>query len=59
MGIRLALDDFGTGYSSLSYLQNFPIDRIKVAQEFVGELLTISGHVEIVKAILSAACIST
>ncbi len=35
LGVRIALDDFGTGYSSLSYLANYPISRVKIAQELV------------------------
>lgn len=35
LGVRIAVDDFGTGYSSLSYLANYPISRVKVAQELV------------------------
>lgn len=35
LGLRLAIDDFGTGYSSLNYLTNFPVDRIKIAQELI------------------------
>jgi EAL domain-containing protein (putative c-di-GMP-specific phosphodiesterase class I) len=35
LGLRIAIDDFGTGYSSLSYLTNFPVDRLKIAQELV------------------------
>ena len=35
MGVRIAIDDFGTGYSSLAYLSRFPVDEIKVPQEFV------------------------
>jgi EAL domain-containing protein (putative c-di-GMP-specific phosphodiesterase class I) len=34
-GVRIALDDFGTGYASLTYLRRFPVDVIKIAQEFV------------------------
>jgi diguanylate cyclase (GGDEF)-like protein len=35
-GVRIAIDDFGTGYASLTYLRRFPVDLIKIAQEFVG-----------------------
>ncbi|MFO1080290.1 MAG: bifunctional diguanylate cyclase/phosphodiesterase [Reyranellaceae bacterium] len=34
-GVSIAIDDFGTGYSSLQYLRTLPIDRLKVAREFV------------------------
>ena len=38
-GLRIAIDDFGTGYSSLDYLRRFPVDRIKIAQNFISELI--------------------
>ncbi|MDY6982313.1 MAG: EAL domain-containing protein, partial [Pseudomonadota bacterium] len=54
-GLRLAIDDFGTGYSSLNYLRRFPVDRIKIAQNFIAELTSNNGDAAIVKAALSLA----
>lgn len=34
-GVAISIDDFGTEYSSLSRLKELPIDRIKMAMEFV------------------------
>lgn len=34
-GLSLAVDDFGTGYSNLGYLKDFPIDSLKIDQQFV------------------------
>ena len=35
LGVAISIDDFGTEYSSLSRLKELPIDRIKMAMEFV------------------------
>ena len=56
MGIRICIDDFGTGYSSLSYLRRFPIDTVKIDQNFVRDLDSNSaGGAAIVSAVISMA----
>jgi EAL domain-containing protein (putative c-di-GMP-specific phosphodiesterase class I) len=54
-GLRIAIDDFGTGYSSLDYLGRFPVDRIKIAQNFTLNLTTNSRNAAIVKAAIGMA----
>ncbi|WP_461204865.1 EAL domain-containing protein [Clostridium sp. DL1XJH146] len=38
MGIKISMDDFGTEYSSLSYLKYLPVNKIKIAREFVSQI---------------------
>jgi diguanylate cyclase (GGDEF)-like protein len=54
-GVRLAIDDFGVGYSSLDYLRRFPVDRIKIAQDFVEHIANVSGSAAIVRATIGLA----
>ncbi len=53
MGIQIAIDDFGTGYSSLSSLKHFPVDKLKVDQSFVRELVTDSYDAAIITALVA------
>ncbi len=54
-GIQIALDDFGTGYSSMTYLRRFPIDVLKIDQQFIAGLGASSEDEAIVMAIISLA----
>jgi diguanylate cyclase (GGDEF)-like protein len=54
-GIKLSMDDFGTGYSSLLTLRRWPFHRLKIAQEFVRDMLFDQNDREIVKATIGLA----
>ncbi len=55
MGVCIAIDDFGTGHSSLNYLRSFPIDTVKIDQEFVQGIETSEADRAIVSAVIGMA----
>jgi diguanylate cyclase (GGDEF)-like protein len=54
-GVRIALDDFGEGYSSLGHLRDLPIDILKIARPFVGELTQPNHDPALVRGIIELA----
>jgi diguanylate cyclase (GGDEF)-like protein len=55
LGTRIAIDDFGTGYSSLKYLTIYPVNRLKLAQEFVSEVTANYRNAAVVRASIRLA----
>ncbi len=54
-GVRFSIDDFGTGYSSLSFLQRFAVNRLKIDQSFIRDLMTDKDDATIVTGIIRMA----
>ncbi|MBL0030457.1 MAG: EAL domain-containing protein [Rhodanobacteraceae bacterium] len=54
-GVRFALDDFGVGHSSLSYLQRLPIDKLKIDQSFVKNVVVNGTDATLVRTMVSVA----
>jgi EAL domain-containing protein (putative c-di-GMP-specific phosphodiesterase class I) len=52
-GLKLSMDDFGTGYSSLSHLKKFPINKLKIDQSFVRNIMIDSDDAVIASTIIS------
>ncbi|NJN40479.1 MAG: EAL domain-containing protein [Gammaproteobacteria bacterium] len=55
LGVKIAIDDFGVGYSSLDRIKKLPVNRIKIDQSFVHDLLVHRRSGAIAAAIISLA----
>jgi EAL domain-containing protein (putative c-di-GMP-specific phosphodiesterase class I) len=55
LGVRLAIDDFGTGYSSFSYLRHFCVDKLKIDQTFIQDVVSKRDDAAITIAIIGLA----
>ena len=55
LGTKIAIDDFGTGYSSLKYLTIYPVNRLKLAQEFIFRVTVDYRNAAVVRASIRLA----
>lgn len=53
LGFGLAIDDFGTGHSTLKSLRDFPVNKIKIDQTFIRQLVVNSTDASIIRAIVA------
>jgi EAL domain-containing protein (putative c-di-GMP-specific phosphodiesterase class I) len=54
-GLRLGVDGFGTGSSSLSNLTQLPLDEMKLASNFVGEMKRTGPPAKIARSLVQLA----
>ena len=55
MGISLSIDDFGTGQASLTYLKKLPVEKLKIDQSFVKNMVEDNEDSTIVEATIKLA----
>ena len=53
LGVKISIDDYGTGCSSLSYVKHFPVDRLKIDQSFIRDIIDNPSDAAIVRATIN------
>ncbi len=55
LGLSITLDDFGTGYSAFSHLKHLPIGALKIAPDFVDDVIDDPASARLVAAMIAMA----
>lgn len=55
MGFTITVDDCGSGHATFRYLRDFPVDKVKIDQVFVRQLVLGSTDALIIRAVIALA----
>jgi diguanylate cyclase (GGDEF)-like protein len=53
LGLSITLDDFGTGYSAFSHLKHLPIGALKIAPDFIQDVIDDAASRRLVAAMIA------
>lgn len=54
-GVQVHMDDFGTGWSNYKYLKDYPVNTLKIGQEFVSHIQPDGENAEFVRNMVTLA----